>query len=35
LGWLEPGQQSVPTEVRQRVVALLEQVTPETAEALN
>jgi len=35
LDWLEPGQQTVPPEVRQRVVALLEQVTPETAEALN
>ena len=35
LDWLEPGQQSVPPEVRHQVVALLEQVEPEPAEALN
>jgi len=35
LGWLEPGEQTVPPEVRQRVVALLQQVEPEPAEALN
>jgi hypothetical protein len=35
LNWLEPGQQTVPPEVRQRVVALLQQVTPQPAEPLN
>jgi len=35
MGWLEPGQNTVPEEIAQRVVALLEQVTPEVAEALN
>ena len=35
LNWLEPGQQTVPPEVRQRVIELLEQVIPETADALN
>jgi len=35
LDWLEPGQNAVPPEVVQRVVALLEQVIPETADALN
>jgi len=34
LNWLEPGQQTVPPEVRQRVIALLQQVT-QTADALN
>jgi len=34
MNWLEPGQQTVPPEVRQRVVALLQQVT-QTADALN
>jgi len=35
LDWLEPGQNTVPAEVRQRVVALLEQVEPEPAESLS
>jgi len=35
LGWLAPGQQTVPPDVRQRVINLLQQVEPEPAEFLN
>jgi len=35
LNMLLPGQQTVPPEVRQQVVAILEKVKPELSEALD
>ena len=34
LDWLEPGQQTVPPEVRQRVVEILALVDPEPSASL-